>query len=679
MERLRALTIIAVLVLSSLPVSGLDSPDSETGELLIIPKVKENYWQELPWWETTTRDLDRNNIVDWLEQVEDEYKIGVMYDHQPTDEDIQLLSEIGISVRYHVSSVNGLLLGSVDTELFQLISEYPGVLMIEPYGNVILYGDVQTPAIKASNSSIYPEGAWDLGVTGKGVNIAIVDTGIDNEHPGLEGKFVAGYDAVCTDDALCVASFQEDDGSFDPDDQNQHGTACSGMATSTGILPSGESSNFTGSAPDANLVDVRIGTAVGAGPFENYVLEQEFYESAMDGLNWVIENKDTAWPGAENESYGIDIISLSWGITSHENGGSDGTDMFSQVLDEATLAGIVVSVAAGNDGSENDGFSGMGSSSLSITVGALDDKNSIDRADDGIASYSSRGPRRDNNDGNPYDEMKPDVSAPGTNIVQAEACIWSEGFCSNRLGGSASDNGYSSRGSGTSYATPSVSGVIALMIEANPDLDPLAIREILRLTSERKETLSSADGEGVEEGPWATYPDLDPYWNRHFGWGMVDAHAAVKSSLLNTDTDNINTDLQVYIISTETGWQTGSNINTITGHSWSRSGSVDRIEYSVDGKSWMEAQYSPGSNASIYIDWIINLDSEDLYFTGDHTLLVRSVDSNGMHSISAYSEFYAYGESPESSSENILVMLSYSLLAILIVASAVYYRKKIIA
>jgi hypothetical protein len=352
--------------------------------------------------------------------------------------------------------------------------------------------------------------------------------------------------------------------------------------------------------------------------------------------------------------------------------------MFSQILDEAMLAGITVSVAAGNDGSDNDGFSGMGSSSLSITVGALDDKNTIDRVDDGIASYSSRGPRRDNGDGNPYDEMKPDVSAPGTNIVQAEAC-YASGGCDNRFGGSAENNGYSGRGSGTSYATPSVSGVIALMIEANPDLDPLAISEILRLTSERSENLTSADGEGVEEGPWATYPDLDPYWNRHFGWGMVDAHAAVKSSLLNTDTDNINTDLQAYIISTETGWQTGSNINTITGHSWSRSGSVDRIEYSVDGKSWMEAQYSPGSNVSIYIDWIINLDSEDLYFTGDHTLLVRSVDSNGMHSISAYSEFYAYGESPESSSENILVMLSYSLLAILIVASAVYYRKKIIA
>ena len=675
MERFRVLTIVAILLFSSLPVSGPNSPDSELTELSIIPEVKENYWEEQPWWETTSRDLNRNNIVDWLEQIEDEYKIGVMYDHQPTDEDIFLLSEIGVSVKYHVSLVNGLLLGSVSAELFEVISEYPGVLMIEPYGNVILYGDVQTPAIKASNSSVYSEGAWDLGVSGKGVNIAIVDTGIDNEHPGLLGKFVAGYDAVCSDDPLCLASLQEDDGSFDPDDQNQHGTACSGMATSTGILPSGEMSNFTGSAPDANLVDVRIGTAVGAGPFENYILEQEFYESAMDGLNWVIENKDTAWPGIENESYGIDIISLSWGITSHESGGSDGTDMFSQVLDEATLAGIVVSVAAGNDGSNNDGFSGMGSSSLSITVGALDDKNSIDRSDDGIASYSSRGPRRDNNDGNPYDEMKPDVSAPGTNIVQAEACHAS-GSCYNRIPGQdAADNGYSGRGSGTSYATPSVSGVIALMIEANPDLDPLAIREILRLTSERRENLTSSDGEGVEEGPWATYPDLDPYWNRHFGWGMVDAHAAVESALLNTDTDNINTDLQTYIISTEIS----TNINAITGHSWSRSGSVDRIEYSVDGGSWMEAQYSPGSNASIYIDWIINLDSDNLYFTGDHILLVRSVDSNGMHSISAHSEFYAYGESPESSTENILAMLSYSLLAILVVATAVYYRKKIIA
>jgi len=674
-ERFSVLTVIAILVFSSLPVTGIDAPSSESTYFSEIPKVKVNHWDELPWWETTSRDLNRNGIVDWLEEIESDYPIGVLYNHEITSKDIELISEIGVEIRYHATSVNGLLLGTVNSNLFQTISDFPGVLMIEPYEKVVFYGDVQTPAMKASNSSVYPEGAWDLGVTGKGVNVAIVDTGIDNEHPGLEGKFVAGFDAVCTDDVLCMASLQEDDGSFDPDDQNQHGTACSGMATSTGILPSGEPSNFTGSAPDAKLVDVRIGTAIGAGPFENYILEQEFYESAMNGIQWVLDNKDTEWPDVENESYGIDIISLSWGITSHEDGGSDGTDMFSQILDAATLAGIVVSVAAGNSGSDNDGLSGMGASSLSITVGALDDKNTIDRVDDGIASYSSRGPRKDNNDGNPYDEMKPDVSAPGTNIAQAEACHAS-GSCYNRIPGQdASDNGYSGRGSGTSYATPAVSGVIALMIEANPDLDPLAIREILRLTSERKETLSSADGEGVEEGPWATSPELDPYWNRHFGWGMVDAHAAVKSALVNTDTENINVDLQTYVTDTQTGWQTGSEINTITGHSWSRNGSVDRIEYSVDGHSWKSVKYAPGTNESIYIDWEISLSTRDLAFTGNHVVLVRS-DADGMHSISAHSEFYAYGESSESSSTQNMALLVVVGALLLVGIAVTVYRKK---
>ena len=635
----------ALLVFTSLPASGISNPDVNENLLLEMPSVKVNTWEELLWWETTSRDLNRNNIVDWLEEVEDEYPIGVIYDHQPTEEDLVLLSDIGVDVRVNVNLVNGLLLGTVEAELFETISNFPGVLMVEPYSKVVFYGDVQTPAIKASNSSVYPVGAWDLGFTGKGVNIAVVDTGIDNEHPGLDGKYIAGYDSVCSDDVLCVASLQEDDGSFDPDDQNQHGTACAGMATSTGVLPSGESSNFTGAAPDADLVDVRIGTAFGAGPFENYIIEQEFYESAMNGLQWVIDNKDTAWAGVDNESHGIDIISLSWGITSHEDGGSDGTDMFSQILDEATLAGITVSVAAGNSGSDNDGLSGMGASSLSITVGALDDKNSIDRSDDGIASYSSRGPRRDNNDGNPYDEMKPDISAPGTNIVQAEACVWSEGFCSNRLGNSASDNGYSGRGSGTSYATPAVSGVIALIIEANSELDPLEIREILRLSAERKETLSSADGEGVEEGPWATYPELDPYWNRHFGWGMADAYEAVQSALINTDLEDVNVDLQAHIIESSLGWQTGSDVNVFTGISWGRGIELSKVEYSLDGSSWKEASYEDSSNESIYVNWKINIDDNEVAFTGDHTLLVRAVGESGSHSLSDHIIFYAYGES----------------------------------
>jgi len=675
-DKLRILVVVAILAFTSLPASGIPNPDVNENVLSEIPSVKVNTWEELLWWETTSRDLNRNNIVDWLEEVEDEYPIGVIYDHQLTEQDFILLGNIGVDVKVNVDLVNGLLLGTVKAELFETISNLPGVIMVEPYGKVVFYGDVQTPAIKASNSSVYSVGAWDLGFTGKGVNIAIVDTGIDNEHPGLDGKYIAGYDAVCSDDALCLASLQEDDGSFDPDDQNQHGTACAGMATSTGILPSGESSNFTGSAPDADLVDVRIGTAVGAGPFENYVLEQEFYESAMDGLNWVIDNKDTAWPGVANESSGIDIISLSWGITSHENGGSDGSDMFSQVLDEATLAGVTVSVAAGNDGSNNDGLSGMGSSSLSITVGALDDKNTVDRVDDGIASYSSRGPRRDNNDGNPYNEMKPDISAPGTNIIQAEACHASSS-CYNRIPGQdAADNGYSGRGSGTSYATPAVSGVIALIIEANSELDPLEIREILRLTAERKETLSSADGEGVEDGPWATSPELDPYWNRHFGWGMADAYEAVQSALINTDLEEVNVDLQAHITESSFGWQTGSNVNVFTGISWGRGLELSKVEYSLDGNSWKEVAYEESSNESIYVDWKISLDANDVAFTGDHTLLVRAVGESGPHSLSDHINFYAYGEA-EISTDNFMAISVVLGIVVVGIAVVTAYRNKL--
>ena len=137
-------------------------------------------------------------------------------------------------------------------------------------------------------------------------------------------------------DPLCTAGgVRETDGTYDPDDGNQHGTACMGMAAATGIDASGAQTDFYGSAPDADLVDVRIGTDLGAGPFENYLIEQEFYESAMNGLQWIIDNKDTAWQGADEANYGIDIISLSWGITSHEGGGSDGEDMHSRILNEA--------------------------------------------------------------------------------------------------------------------------------------------------------------------------------------------------------------------------------------------------------------------------------------------------------------------------------------------------------
>ena len=600
-------------------VSAFDSEGLQlidVGQQTMAPAQAPVSWASPgPWWTWTSLDSDRNGIHDSLQTVSGPVNVGLSYDGRITDSNRFDLALLGHEIHLEIPSVDAVLIGDVDASEVYGLSQLDGVVMVERYGFVVFYGDVQTPAVKARNSTEYPVGAWDLGVSGHGVNIALTDTGVDNEHPGLSGKFVAGYDAVCYvhTDPSCLLSnpLREDDGSFDPDDGNQHGTACMGMASSTGLEADGSQSEYYGSAPNASLVDVRIGTDVGAGPFENYLLEQEFYESAMNGLQWIIDHRDDAWPGVDEANHGIDIISLSWGITSHENGGSDGTDMHSRILDDAMLAGVTVSNAAGNDGPDNDGLSGMSASSLSVTVAATDDLNTVNRSDDTIASYSSRGPRKDNGDGNPLNELLPEVSAPGTNIVQAEGCV-SSGGCNNFLGGDASDNTYTGRGSGTSYATPAVTGVIALVIEANGNLTPLQVKEVLKQTAERRGEPSA--------------PDVDPYWNRDFGWGMVDARAAVALAqhLAKTEqTDAVDINLQNHLLDLI---DSNGTIN-VTGHAWGQLGSVDRVEFRIDGGGWQEATYSAELgeiDALTPFMWHVILDPVKLS-EGAHQIEIRAI------------------------------------------------------
>ena len=616
------------LVLFLAPLTGSLGNEEVTDSQwnTVIPQMTPVIHEEIDWWQRTTMDFNRNAIFDSLETLEGPVGIGLSYGRDVTDTDVALLESMGYEITDVIEAVDAVLLGVIDSADIWELSQLDGVVMVERYGQVVLWGDIQTPNILAEPSDVYPHAAWNhTPLRGAGINIAMVDTGTDNEHPGLKDKFVAGYDAVCylhTDpDCVLSGGARETDGSFDPDDGNQHGTACMGMAAATGLDANGEQTGYEGSAPNASLIDVRIGTDAGAGPFENYLLSQEFYESAMNGLQWIIDNKDTAWPGVDESLHGIDIISLSWGITSHEGGGSDGEDMHSRILNEATLAGVTVSVAAGNDGPDNDGLSGMGSSSLSITVGATDDMNTIDRDDDDIASYSSRGPRRDNGDSDPTNEMKPDVTAPGTNIIQAEACV-SSGGCNNFLGGDASQNGYTGRGSGTSYATPAVTGVIALMMEVNDEIDPLAIREILRSTATRM-------------GP-ASQPEHDPHWNEDFGWGLVHAHDAVwTAQYLNMSgitTSDMNLDLQVHIENISSK----GTVNTYTGQAWSRGAVMEKIEYSVDGgDTWTEVSYeSVNGTLSTYESFQFQFVVDTDLLPDDYNMvIVRGIDSEGASSM----------------------------------------------
>ena len=638
-----------------------NSQITASGQTDDIPIQEEIWWDtNLDWWAVTSLDKDRNGIHDSLQDSSSPVNVGLSFSRDVTDEDRKALSSMGFNIQVELPAVDALLLGGIGPNRIWDLAGLDGVAMVERYGSLEFYGDIQTPAVRASNSTEYPLGAWDLGVSGHGVNIAMVDTGVDNEHPGLVGKFVAGYDAVCyvhSDPQCILAGGREDDGSFDPDDGNQHGTACMGMASASGLEADGSQTMFYGSAPEAGLVDVRIGTDVGAGPFENYLIEQEFYESAMNGLQWIIDHKDDAWPGVSEESHGIDIISLSWGITSHENGGSDGSDMHSRILDEAMEAGIVVSNAAGNDGEDNDGLSGMSASSLSITVAATDDKNTVDRSDDTIASYSSRGPRKDNGDGNPLNELIPEISAPGTNIIQAEGCV-SSGSCNNFLGGDASGNTYTGRGSGTSYATPSVSGIIALMMEANQNLTPLQIKEILKHTAELRGSPSA--------------PEVDPYWNREFGFGMVDAFAAVELAIFldeSKQSQSIDPTLQSHGLNFS---QNG--IINITGHAWGQSGPVEAVEFRINGGEWYEARYSsePGEVGALTpFMWHILLNPETLPL-GNNTVEIHSRNGE-MHSLPVFYQVSGKGGvntsfSLSASSIAVLALVVFAITATMVVA-----------
>jgi len=656
--------LFAFITTSPLSKSNSEIQIFPDNHRLEIPEQRISEWSnDDSWWTWTSLDLDRNNIHDSIQQERGNVWIGLSYSKEITKKNKDDVKSLGFPIRLELPSINALLLGEANPSDALNLSKLEGVVMVERYGVVEFFGDIQTPAVKARNSSYYP-GAWDLGFSGSGVNIALTDTGVDNEHPGLVGKFVAGYDAVCYNpsDPNCVLAgfgIRPTDGTFDPDDGNQHGTACMGMASATGYESDGTLSNFTGPAPDAKLVDVRIGTDVGAGPFENYLLEQDFYESALNGIQWIIDHKDDEWQGASEEDFGIDIISLSWGITSHENGGSDGTDMHSRILDNAMEEGITVSNAAGNDGPDNDGLSGMSASSLSITVASTDDQNTIDRSDDTIASYSSRGPRRDNGDNNPFNELIPELSAPGSNIIQAEGCV-SEGGCNNFLGGDASDNTYTGRGSGTSYATPAVTGIIALIIEANENLTPIQIKEILKQTSERA-------GE-------PTFPEIDPYWNRDFGYGMVDAYEAVKlAQFLANNSEYTNFDINIQNHLLELINSNGS-IN-VTGHSWGQMGVIEKVEFRIDSGNWMEATYSSDFtevDSLEPINWHVFLDPNELS-EGTHQVEVRAI-SGTSQSLPVVVQVAGFGISKDSNSFSLIIISILSVSALLGVALLVFSK-----
>ena len=444
--RLKSLTILLVLLISLnliVPfVSSISNVDVTTLSA---------------WWSHWSRDRNCNKIDDVLEETsQNSQKVAIFldYDRPPRDEDIKLLSQLNLTISYVAKYIDTVSLLNVSASLIPVLANLPNVVMVESQPEVHPLLDTSAKSVRARESISYsPNTAWELGYTGKGLVIAVLDTGVDDEHEFLKGKFVAGFD--------CSGTVSGSDRETNPDDLDGHGTHVASIIMGTG----GSRETYKGVAPDAKLVDVKVMRDVG----------KTFSGQLIRGIEWVIENKN---------KYNITIINLSIGSDVED---PDGTSASSLAANEAVENGLVVIAAAGNEGPDAQTLTAPGVAEKVICVTALDDMNTINRGDDIIASYSSRGPRGDG-------AKKPDIAAPGSNIIGAKAAIY--GDASNEI----------IMMSGTSMAAPHVSGVAALILQASPDLSPLEVKQNLLNTTEDK----------GETG-----------WDADYGWGEMEAYKAV--------------------------------------------------------------------------------------------------------------------------------------------------------
>ncbi len=205
---------------------------------------------------------------------------------------------------------------------------------------------------------------WDVeGTKGEGVIVAVVDTGVDPNHPDLKGKVVATEDFT-------------DEGYFDG---NGHGTHVAGTIAGNGKA---SNSKYIGVAPEAKVIGAKVLASNGSGTFSGVIA----------GIEWAAKQK----PHVMNLSLGANVA-----------GSCDGTDPCSMAVDAAMDQGIIVCIAAGNAGPGSSTVGSPGCAKKVITIGASDDR-------DNIAWFSSRGPTLDK-------RVKPDIVLPGVDIIAARA------------------------------------------------------------------------------------------------------------------------------------------------------------------------------------------------------------------------------------------------------------------
>lgn len=289
---------------------------------------------------------------------------------------------------------------------------------------------------------IHCDDAYRLGLTGKGVGVAVLDTGI-YPHRDFDNRITVFNDILKRKQL--------------PYDDNGHGTHISGIIGGSGVASDGR---YQGVAPRCNLICVKVLDHKGNG----------YASDVLSGLKWIERHKDER---------GIRIVNISVGSFTRKGMSEDSALV--KGVDAAWDAGLIVVVAAGNNGPGRYTITTPGISRKVITVGCSDDYKEVDVAGSRMIDYSGRGPTG-------ACICKPDIVAPGSSIVS----------CASRQGG------YTVK-SGTSMSTPIVSGAIALLLEKYPHMTNKDVKLYL----------------------WEKAMDLGLPRNQQ-GWGLLDVKRLIE-------------------------------------------------------------------------------------------------------------------------------------------------------
>ncbi len=304
------------------------------------------------------------------------------------------------------------------------------------------------------------QAAWKAGYTGKGIDVALLDSGVA-PVPGLtSGNVLRGPDL----------SFDSQDRATRYVDRYGHGTHMAGLiagrdaaAASGSDYVKAASTSFVGVAPDARVVSVKVGAANGAVDVSQVIA----------GIDWVVQH-------AKDPGMNIRVISLSYGTDSTQ---SYTLDPLSHAAEQAWRHGIVVVVSGGNDGRDNRRLANPAYDPYLLAVGASDPRGTTKRKDDTVPDFSSHGTVRH------VDLIAPGVSVLGLRSPDSHIDTT---YPTARVGSRFF------RGSGTSQATAITAGAAALLLQRYPTMVPDQVKAQLQETAYQLPGIdSSFQGDGI--------------------------------------------------------------------------------------------------------------------------------------------------------------------------------------